>query len=41
MEGGASGVAGELPGDVQDAVAEAFGLADAVLAVECRELRPD
>ena len=36
-----SGVAGELSGDVQDAVAQPLGLADLVLAVERELLRPD
>ena len=36
-----AGVAGELPGDVQDPVAQPFGLADPVLAVEREQLGPD
>ena len=38
---GSAGVAGELPGDVQDAVAQPLGLADLVLAVEPELLGPD
>ena len=37
----AAGVAGELPGDVQDPVAQPFGFADPVLAVEGEQLGPD
>ena len=41
VQGDVAGVAGELPGDVQDAVAQPFGLADRVLAVEREQLGPD
>jgi hypothetical protein len=34
VEGDAPGVAGEMPGDVQDPLAEPFGFVDPVLAVE-------
>ena len=34
VQGGLSGVAGDLPGDVQDAVAQPLGFCDGVLAVE-------
>jgi hypothetical protein len=38
MQRGAACMAGELPGDVQDAVTKALGLGDAVLAVEGQKL---
>ena len=41
VQGGAPGVAGELPGDVQDPVAKPLGLTDPMLAVEREQLRPD
>ena len=41
VQGDSAGVAGELPGDVQDPVAQPLGLADLVLAVEREQLRPD
>ena len=41
MQGAPACVAGELPGDVQDAVAQALGFADLVLAIEHEELCPD
>jgi len=34
-------VAGDLSGDVQDAVAQPLGFADGVLAVEGQQLHPD
>ena len=34
VQGDAAGVAGELPGDVQDPVAQPFGLVEPVFAVE-------
>ncbi len=37
----AAGVAADVPGDVQDPVAQSFGFADAVLCVERQSLRPD
>jgi hypothetical protein len=41
VQGQAAGVPGELPGDVQDAVAQSLGFADPVLAVEREQLGPD
>jgi hypothetical protein len=41
VEGHASGVAGELAGDVEDPVAQPFGLAEPVFTVEREQLRPD
>ena len=41
VQGRLAGVAGELSGDVQDAVAQPLGLAELVFAVEREQLRPD
>ena len=41
MQRGAAGVAGDLPGDVQDAVAKPLGLTDGVLAPQRERLHPD
>jgi hypothetical protein len=41
MQCGLAGVAGELSGDVQDAVAQALGFGELVLAVERELLGPD
>jgi hypothetical protein len=40
VQGAPAGVAGDLPGDVQDAVAQPLGFADGVLAVEGQQPRP-
>jgi hypothetical protein len=41
VQGTLAGVTGEVPGDVQDSVAQSLGLADPVLAVEREQLCPD
>ena len=41
VQGRLAGVAGEVPGDVQEPVAQPFGLVELVLAVECEQLCPD
>ena len=41
VQRGPAGVAGELPGDVEDPVAQSLGFAEPVLALEREQLRPD